>query len=409
MNGIEPNAPVSRGSPSSAWPRRGSPDPLLAWLQSDAVTYRETPPFLEAFGERLLQAGFELGRVTTGIHILHPQIDAASCLWKPGLPVIERRFRLDETGTRSFSNSPMPAVYRGERVRRRLEGPPEAGEFPILTELRAAGMTDYLALPLPFSDGSWKGVTYAADRRGGFTDRQVARLASLVPALARILEIQTLHRTAQTLLDTYVGPTAGRRVLQGAIKRGMCDPIDAVIWLCDLRGFTAQAEALPGRDVVRLLDEYFGAMTDAVAGQGGEVLKFIGDAMLAIFPLAGEDLAEVAARALQAAGDASTAVDVLNERRAAQGQPVIRYGLALHLGEVLYGNIGGERRLDFTVIGRAVNIAARIEALCRTLDRRVLLSGDLAGHCGDRTVFLGTFPLRGVGADQPVHGLREER
>ncbi|MBX9827016.1 MAG: adenylate/guanylate cyclase domain-containing protein [Xanthobacteraceae bacterium] len=378
------------------------PSPVLAWLQSDGVKLRDTAQFVERFAAELLAAGVDIYRLTTGVHIVHPQIDASSSLWQKGKPVTERRWKMDR---QMLQNSPMAIVYSGKRYCARLDGPPEAGEFPILSELRAEGVTEYIGLPLPFSDGSWKAVSYATQRAGGFPEHQVALLESLVPTLAMILEIQTLQRTTLTLLDTYVGPVAGRRVLDGAIKRGMCDEIEAVIWFCDLRGFTELSENLSGAELVSFLNDYFGAMTDAVGRHGGEVLKFIGDALLAIFPLSGETGSLVAERALAAATDAEAAIRALNEKRRESGQPAIRFGLALHVGEVLYGNIGGANRLDFTVIGQAVNVASRIENLTKTLGRQILFSGDFAELCRGKGEPLGTFPLKGGGAERPVYAL----
>jgi adenylate cyclase len=220
------------------------PSRVLSWLQSDGVKLRDTAQFVERFAAELLAAGVDLYRLTTGVHIVHPQIDASSALWEQGKPVTERRWKMDR---QMLQNSPMAIVYSGKRYRARLDGLPEPGEFPILTDLRAEGATEYIALPLPFSDGSWKAVSYATRRAGGFPEHQVALLQSLVPTLGMILEIQTLQRTTLTLLDTYVGPIAGRRVLDGAIKRGMCDAIEAVIWFCDLRGFPSCPKTSPAR------------------------------------------------------------------------------------------------------------------------------------------------------------------
>jgi adenylate cyclase len=378
------------------------PSPVLTWLQSHGVKHRDTAQFVERFAAELLAAGVDVHRLTTGIHIIHPQIDASSVLWQKHKPVTERRWKMDR---QVLDNSPIASVYGGKSYRARLDGPAEPGEFPILTELRAEGFTEYIALPLPFSDGSWKAVSYATCRAGGFPDDQVALLRSLVPTLAMILEIQTLQRTTLTLLDTYVGPISGRRVLDGAIKRGMCDAIEAVIWFCDLRGFTELSESLPAAELVGFLNDYFGAMTDAVGRHGGEVLKFIGDALLAIFPLSGGAGFPVAERALAAAAEADDAIRALNDKRREAGRPPIRFGLALHVGEVLYGNIGGAARLDFTVIGQAVNVAARIEDLCKTLDRQILFSSDFAELCPGKGEMLGVFPLKGVGTEQAVHAL----
>lgn len=378
-------------------------NPVLAWLQSEGAKFRGTTELLAGLAEQLLAAGVDIFRLTSGIHILHPQIDGSRCLWENGKPGAEWRFKLD---TRVLANSPMGITYKGQSYRAPLGAPPEPGEFPILADLRKEGVTDYVALPLPFSDGSWKAVTYATRQPGGFPADHIALFESLVPTLALVLEVQTLHRTTLTLLETYVGQIAGRRVLDGAIKRGMCEAIDAVIWFCDLRGFTELSEKLPGGELVSFLNDYFGAMTEAVERHGGEVLKFIGDAVLAIFPLSGKDTRLVAEGALMAAQEASAVIQMLNDKRSAAGQPLIRFGLALHVGEVEYGNIGGSGRLDFTVIGQAVNVATRIESLCKTVKRPVLLSGEFVALCGATAEPLGTFPLKGVGTQWPVYALQ---
>ena len=246
-------------------------------------------------------------------------------------------------------------------------------------------------------------MTFATPRPDGLSTAEVALLQRLVPALAPVLEIQALRRTAQTLLATYVGAVTGGRVLAGQIKRGMGETIRAVIWLCDLRGFTPLSERLPRDALILMLNDYFGAMCRAVEAEGGEVLKFIGDAMLAIFPLAESDDAAPSCRgALAAAARAAAAVAEINTARGDAGQPPIDYGIALHLGDVMYGNIGGERRLDFTVIGPAVNLIARIEALAGQLDRRLLLSADFASACPEPLECLGAFALKGLGQPQAI-------
>jgi adenylate cyclase len=210
-----------------------------------------------------------------------------------------------------------------------------------------------------------------------------------------------LRRTARTLLDTYVGAQSGGRVLAGQIQRGSGETIRAVIWLCDLRGFTNLSETLPRDALIDLLNCYFGPMCDAVAGEGGEVLKFIGDAMLAIFPI-GAEAAQTCGAALVAAENAQAALIEENLRREGLGLPRIEYGLALHVGDVLYGNIGSDTRLDFTVIGPAVNLTARIESLCRQLGRPFLLSSDFVGAAQISAQSLGAFELKGVGVEQEI-------
>jgi adenylate cyclase len=203
------------------------------------------------------------------------------------------------------------------------------------------------------------------------------------------------------LLDTYVGRQSGGRVLEGQIQRGTGETIRAVIWLCDLRGFTGLSETLPRDELIDLLNCYFGPMCDAVMAEGGEVLKFIGDAMLAIFPIKA-DTSGICGAALMAAERAQAALVEENRRREGLSLPRIEYGLALHVGDVLYGNIGSDTRLDFTVIGPAVNLTARIESMCRQLGRPLLLSSDFVKAGGIAALSLGAFPLRGVGVEQEI-------
>jgi adenylate cyclase len=256
-------------------------------------------------------------------------------------------------------------------------------------------------LSVPFADGTHKALSLATARAGGFSDADMALFAALVPALGFNLEVQALRRTARTLLDTYVGRTSGGRVLDGQIRRGMGETIRAVIWLCDLRGFTALSEALPRDALIEMLNAYFGPMCDAVAEQGGEILKFIGDAMLAIFPVATEP-GVACAHALAAAQAARAEIAEENGWRLQSGAPQIDYGIALHFGDVIYGNIGGDTRLDFTVIGPAVNLTARIESQCRALDRTLLLSADFVAASGVSAQSLGRFAFKGVAEPQEL-------
>ena len=280
-------------------------------------------------------------------------------------------------------------------MRCQLTATPSDGEFPILKDLRREGITDYIVLPVPFSDGTNKAVSFATTRTNGFSDSEIASFVAMIPAFSFNLEIQALRRTARTLLDTYVGRQSGGRVLEGQIKRGMGETIRAAIWLCDMRGFTSLSESLPRDELIEMLNQYFGPMCDAVDANDGEVLKFIGDAMLAIFPVI-ENPAVACGHALSAALTAQQVLDGQNQLRLAAGVPPIKYGIALHIGDVLYGNIGSETRLDFTVIGPAVNLTARIESLCRDLGRSVLLSADFVSTSGVTADPLGEFALKGV-------------
>jgi adenylate cyclase len=375
--------------------------PVLSWLMTDARRIADPNEFLEAFAQELRAAGADVTRITTGVPLLHPQIASFSGLWQLGKGVTERRYRLSGR-LDILLNSPINIAYQGGGpVRCRMTGPPSESEFPIVKDLRAEGLTDYVVLAIPFADGSHKALSLATNQPTGFRDDEIALFESLIPAFGFNLEIQALRRTARTLLDTYVGRQAGGRVLEGQIQRGMGETIRAVIWLCDLRGFTSLSERLPRDVLIETLNQYFGPMCDAVETAGGEVLKFIGDAMLAIFPVA-EEPAPACRQALAAAGAAQAALATANRERAAAGLPPINYGIALHVGEVLYGNIGGDTRLDFTVIGPAVNLTARIEALCSELRQQLLLSADFVAAGGVAACEVGEFALDGVAAKQRI-------
>jgi adenylate cyclase len=352
---------------------------------------------------RLIEAGVDVSRITTGVPVLHPQLYSYSGLWERGKGVTERLYRVDASQDAILTNSPIKNAYEGRSFRSRLTVPAAEREFPILTELRCTGMTDYVVLPVPFSDGTNKALSLATARDGGFSGDELNLFEAMTPAVASNLEIQALRRMARTLLDTYVGRQSGGRVLAGQIRRGMGETIRAVIWLSDLRGFTSLSESLPRDELIELLNQYFGPMCNAVEANGGEVLKFIGDAVLAIFPV--EDDAVAASRnALGAVRVAKAAVNKENERRGSAGRPRIRYGLALHVGDVMYGNIGGDARLDFTVIGPAVNLTSRIESMCKNLDRSPLLSAEFARLSGVEAEYLGEFELKGVADKQLIYG-----
>jgi adenylate cyclase len=378
--------------------------PLLHWLLTDARRIAEPKAFVTALAEQFLEHGVEVSRLVTGVPILHPLVYSYSARWDFGQGATERTFRQTAETLPVLENSPVKTVYTGGgSVRCDPTAPPREGEYNILADLRREGVTDYIALSIPFSDGNAKLLAVATRRPGGFSDAEMELFEAITPGVAVNLEVQALRLTARTLLDTYVGRQAGARVLEGAIKRGMGESIRAVIWLCDLRGFTSLSERLPREALIALLNDYFGHMCAALDAGGGEVLKFIGDALLGVFPIVGDDTASVCARALAAADNAQAALSAYNAEKAAAGEAGIDYGIALHLGEVMYGNIGGENRLDFTVIGPAVNLAARLEGLCRDLRRPVLLSHAFVAASGLTVEPLGAFALKGLAEPQQVY------
>jgi adenylate cyclase len=275
--------------------------------------------------------------------------------------------------------------------------------------MRAEGVTDYIALPLLFVDGSAHASSWTTKRAGGFSDGELATLRRLVTPLARIIEIVNLRRTASILLDTYVGNRAGERILGGQIRRGHTDTMHAAIWLSDLRGFTALSDRLPAETVVDILNQYFDCQVSAIRAHGGEVLKFMGDGLLAVFPIAEQegDIHQVCTRVLEAARESRASVEAMHYPIGEMLER-FRFGLALHVGPVLYGNIGGGNRLDFTCIGPAVNLAARLEKIAGRLNRTIVASAGFAGICAGGWADLGEFPIAGFAKAERVYGLLDE-
>ncbi len=378
---------------------------VVAWMLHEGRANTHMREFGDDLCRRVVEAGIPLWRAFCAIRTLHPQIAATAYVWRRGQGTAERRTAehgLEKTA--EFVRSPITEVQRtGHRIRRRLDDFSVVLDYEVLETFRAEGGTDYVAMPMVFTSGEINCITFLTDRPGGFTDAEIAGLAEVAEMLTVIVETQTHRRIVSALLDTYVGHRTGERVLSGAIKRGDGETVRAVIWFCDLRGFTALSDALPRELLLDLLNQYFEIMVNALAAEGGEVLKFIGDGMLAIFELRDSDkVAERCAAALRAARAAQDTVAARNPDRIAAGLAEIRYGLALHLGEVTYGNIGAPNRLDFTVIGPAVNHATRIEKLAGKLDRRIVTSASFAAAAETPLMSLGTHSLIGVVEPQEV-------
>ena len=382
---------------------------VIEWLIEGAHSAATPDGVLAELCDQLVDVGIPLWRAAVFVRTLHPQILGRRVEWRHGAGVTMREASFEVFDSDSFRDSPIARVYEEVRpIRSRLDDA-EAGAFPLLADLRAEGGTEYLALPLLFSNGEVHVATWATQQVGGFTDRQVAVLETINAPLARVAEIRALRRTAVNLLDTYVGHEAGARILAGRIRRGFSETLRAAIWLSDMRGFTTLADRMPPTTLIELLNRYFDCQVPAILSHGGEVLKFMGDGLLAIFPLAAEtDPRGVCSAALAAATEMRSAVSALRDWPAPADARAPRYGLALHIGELLYGNIGAANRLDFTCIGPAVNLAARLEGLAAELKRTTLFSAEFARHGGEGIVPLGEFALAGFRAPQPVYGLADE-
>src|SRR6266436_2327738 len=366
---------------------------------------------VELFDElcwRLLGDGLPLWRATLHMGTLHPLIRGVGARWLRELKIIEEFCILHGSDdTSEYLQSPIRAtIESGTRFRRHLVA--ETPEYPLLTKLRAAGATDYFALALNRTFRRFPVVTWSTDRPGGFSDADINALEDINPALAAIVDTRSVRRISANLLDTYLGPQAGRRILAGQIRRAEGERLRAVIMMTDLRGFTALSDQLPGDEVIELLDDYFDAIATPIENRKGEILKFIGDGMLAIFPAEDDDdFSQSSVHALEAATEGLARLDAVNQMRRRVGRTELRIGIGLHLGEVIYGNVGSASRLDFTVIGPAVNLASRIEDLTKRLGRPMLFSSAFARICPRPLVSLGLQPVRGLSEPEEVFGLPE--
>lgn len=395
-------------------------DPIADWLVRTGIELESHDDLVEGLATRLTAAGVPIERLMVGADALHPTQGGRSIRWMRGRGLEASGFTREQSMGSHFSDwlqSPLHPLItqRLGELRRRLTLDYRDGEFPLLDRLKREGMTDYLAFAVEYPPRATLGevegmvATVATAAPGGFAPEHVAVIRRLVRPLALAYKAVLLLETARTLTRTCLGADAAARVLAGRIARGEAETIRAVIWYSDLEGFTRLADALPKERLMALLNDYAGLVLDTVAAQGGQVLKLIGDGVLAIFDL---DAAGTACRrALDAAVAVENAAAELGARRSAAGEPTTRIFIGLHLGEVLYGNVGSAERLDFTVLGPAVNEAARIERMCRSLEQAVVVSASFAAAAGpdrDRLVSLGRYALRGVARPQELFTLDRE-
>jgi adenylate cyclase len=376
---------------------RSGSDAVIDWLTNGTRDQRFVDNIFAEMCIRIQQSGIPLKRSTLHVLIQHPQWLGVRFMWSEGMREAEiGRVDYDVRERSEFIGSPANEMLDGAtEVRENLERDPALGrKHALYDEMRAAGLTDYVAWPVYHTLGKNHLVTFATDRPGGFDEAHIAALKKLLPVLALVSEIRIKNRLARTLLETYVGSHASELILAGATRRGAGTTVRAAIMICDLRDFTKISDNWPRDDVIGLLNDYFDAMSEPIARHGGEILKFMGDGLLAIFPLSAPN---ACANLLRAASEARQAMTALNQRNGATGRAPLNYGIGVHVGDVMYGNIGSRSRLDFTVIGPAVNMASRLEALTKQLGKPVLLSRDFAELV--RSEFelehMGKHPVRG--------------
>jgi len=395
-------------------------DGVADWLMSQALGDADVQGIVGGCCDRLLAAGIPLSRGFVSFRILHPKFAAVSIIWRRA----QRTGTVEHTETlhgeaftsEDWHQSPMNHMLSTQIpfLRRRLRGEEALLDFPVCRDLREQGASDYVAWMVPFARDDEPGPhqggvigSWTTDRPSGFSDAEIRTLVRIQRRLVVSLKVQIKQQIAHTVLATYLGRDAGRQVLDGQIRRGDGEMVHAVIWYSDMRDSTRLADYLAAEDFLETVNSYFECTAGAVLANGGEVLRFIGDAVLAIFPIRDADPQLACELAMAAARDAEARLQALNQDRARDDLEGLDYGLALHVGDVMFGNIGVPERLEFSVIGPAANEVARIESLTKTLGRRTLASAEFASSVPRYWESTGQHALDGVGAPVEVMVLKE--
>ena len=391
--------------PSHDW----SLESVATWLYTEGRFIADPMTMTEVLVEKLDAAGARIDRLRISCGTLHPQLAAVGLSWtrEDGARFWSGAHGVQQTD--AYIGSPIQHVHQNATpLHQRIDPAPQDGEHPIWQELRAAGIRDYLAMPMIFADRTVNVMTVSTRDPEGFSDDDVARLLALTNLLTPHMELLVMRRTVLGLLDTFVGKRISQRILQGQVKRGDGEKISAAFWYSDLRGFTALSETLPVDQMLRLLNDYYEYCAAAAAARGGEILQFIGDAILIVFEIKDPArTAEVCAAALDAAVDAFDTIAVGNNRRRRARQPTIEFGLGLHLGTVTHANVGAPNRLAFNVVGPAVNMTARIQEMTKSLLIPLLMSGEFAQQVPQPVQSVGRHDLRGIAKAQELFRLRE--
>ena len=390
----------------------GRANPFVDWLLREAWLAGSTGELVAGLGRELVAAGVPVWRLQLLVRTLHPQLFATDYTWWRHTGTVEEyRLAHDDLASDELRRSPYAPILDGAGgVRRRLVGPTAELDFPILRDLQARGATDYVAMPLLFSDGQVNILSLVSDHPDGLRIEHLGPVHEVMPVLSRLVEVHALRSNARGLLGTYLGAHTGGRVLAGLVRRGDGERLHAVIWFSDLRDSTALGKTLARERYLDVLNQFFDCTAGAVLDEDGEVLKFIGDAVLAIFPIAaGDDGAarRAVARAIAAARAAHRRLAEVSAARVRAGEAPLELGIALHAGDLTYGNVGTPGRLDFTVIGAAANEAARIQDLCKTTGHWILLSDAVAAACPEDVAGAGSHTLRGVPGTHTLFTLRD--
>ncbi len=377
------------------------------WLVDQALSEADMVPMFEGLCKRMHAIGIPLGRARLTWPTLHPLFQAETILWARGQETVFEQFMHQENASEAWLRSPMRYMFENDvpLLRRHLDGPEKLLDFPVLEEVAAQGLTDYLVIRTGLSvknETASTGelgilATWSADRVGGFTNEELEAIQKIQRRFAVACKTVIQSRIARNISETYLGKEAGSRVLAGSIRRGDGRETQAVVWYNDLRNSTALADTMPGQDYIELLNLYFDCTATPIIEAGGQVLDFIGDAVLAIFPYDTPSEREQAVNAaVSALQNVMQARDALNETRAGQGLFPIKFGVGINTGKVMFGNIGVPQRLTFSVIGPTVNEVARIESLTKATGIDALVTRDITSHAPENWISIGNQRLAGV-------------
>ncbi len=400
---------------------------VINWLFSEGRQKKSIPDLFNSFIGQVQKLDISILRSSILVLPLHPEVYAARYSWQPKDKdfhkvttnyllsknihdyetsyIEEMNFAYGGINQDDYKRSPYQKLDDGAPlVHCNIRAEQISFEFPILEDLKAIGATGYLAIPLENSFGPRSTIAWATNKEYGFNSEDIELLKSISTFFSLVLETHVNRYVTETLLKIYLGQETGKRVLKGIVQKGNIETIEAVIWYSDLRGFTTLAETTGSSILVGWLNEYFEIISESIEQYHGEILKFIGDAILAVFPVEKDDQRkDICKNVLKAAHEANDALAMLNTKRTKLRIPLLDHGIALHQGVVQYGNIGSLKRLDFTVIGQAVNLASRLEGLCGKTGTQVLVSEKFASYCDDELTLIGTFDLKGISNAQRVY------
>jgi len=381
----------------------------MDWLFTMGRMISDNNRFTHELATLLVESGAPLDGLRIMVRTLNPQVLAYSDFWSSSDNATHTATaRHGVRSTDRYIGSPLQAILEEHRTLHQPLGDLPENPHAAYVELIGHGHTDYLGIPIELSDGAFSAIIFTTKKANGFDAADVERLHRLRDYLAPVLELHSIRHTAISVMNTYIGQGTGRKILNGMIQRGDADLINAALWFSDLRNFTHLTETLPAQQLLDMLNDYFEFVSAAVSARGGEILRFIGDAMLIVFPIDENMCHQTACNAaIDAALDACNTLATLNHRRQRHAQPPIEFGVGLNVGEVIYGNVGAPDRLDFTVMGPAVNRTARLESLTKSLDTNILFSEEFANLIDAPVRDLGDHPMKGIDGLQKVFGLAE--